>query len=141
MINLIKELFIKYKELVRYAICGLITTGINIVAFHIFYEVAGIALFVSNTAAWILAFIFAFISNKLWVFESKSWTGKKAISEMLGFLVARLATLVLDTFMMWLMVDVLSINGTISKVISNIITILINYWASKFIIFKNQRDV
>lgn len=138
MIKLIRELLIKYKELIRYGICGLITTAINIVAFHVCYEVCDIPLFVSNTIAWILAFLFAFISNKLWVFESKEWTGKKAVTQMVGFLAARLATLVLDTFLMWIMVDVMTLNGTLSKVISNIVTIAINYLASKFIIFKEK---
>lgn len=138
MIKLIKELLIKYKELVRYGVCGIITTATNVIAFHVCYEICGIQLLVSNTIAWILAFLFAFISNKLWVFESKEWTGKKAIAEMLGFLFARLATLVLDTFLMWFMVDILALDGTLSKVISNVITIAINYIASKFIIFKKR---
>lgn len=138
MIKLIKRLLIKYKELIRYGVCGLITTAINVIAFHVCYEICGIQLLISNTIAWILAFLFAFISNKLWVFESQEWTGKKAVTEMVGFLVARLATLVLDTFLMWLMVDMMTMNGTLSKVISNVITIVINYLASKFIIFKNK---
>ena len=138
MIKLIKRLLIKYKELIRYGVCGLITTAINVIAFHVCYEICGIQFLISNTIAWILAFLFAFISNKLWVFESKEWTGKKAVTEMVGFLVARLATLVLDTFLMWLMVDMMTMNGTLSKVISNVITIVINYLASKFIIFKNK---
>lgn len=138
MIKLIKRLLIKYKELIRYGVCGLITTAINVIAFHVCYEICGIQLLISNTIAWILAFLFAFISNKLWVFESKEWIGKKAVTEMVGFLVARLATLVLDTFLMWLMVDMMTMNGTLSKVISNVITIVMNYLASKFIIFKNK---
>lgn len=138
MIKLIRELLIKYKELIRYGICGLITTAINVAAFHVCYEICDIPLFVSNTIAWILAFIFAFISNKLWVFESKAWIGKKAVTEMVGFLIARLATLILDSFLMWLMVDIIILNGTLSKITSNIITIIINYLASKFLIFKRK---
>ena len=138
MIKLIKRLLIKYNELIRYGVCGLITTAINVIAFHVCSEICGIQLLISNTIAWILAFLFAFVSNKLWVFESKEWMGRKAVTEMVGFLAARLTTLVLDTFLMWLMVDMMTMNGTLSKVISNVITIVINYLASKFIIFKNK---
>lgn len=139
--NWIKRMYIKYREIILYGICGAATTFINILVFHISYGDCGISLFISNTLAWILAFIFAFISNKLWVFESRKWTGGKAVREMFGFLSARLATLLLDTFFMWFMVDGFRVNGTLSKICSNIITTVANYIISKFVVFRNVNKV
>lgn len=135
MIELIKGLFIKHKELVMYGIVGLTTTVINIVIFYICRK-TGMALVQSNVLAWTIAFIFAFIANKLWVFESKEWTGQKAIKEMLGFLIARLATLFLDSFLMWLFVDTFMLNDLLSKIVVNAIVIVVNYLVSKLLIFK-----
>lgn len=140
MMDWVKGIIIKYKEIIIYGICGIITTLINIAVFHGCYEICAISLFVSNTVAWVLAFVFAFISNKVWVFQSREWAGKRAVREMLSFLFARLSTLLLDTLLMWLMVDVIYMNSTLSKVCSNVITIVINYIASKFIIFKSDRN-
>lgn len=139
MIELIKKLLIKYKELLLYGIFGVITTLINIVTFNLFYEIMSMPLLVANTLAWILAFLFAFFSNKLWVFESKEWTSSKAIREMLQFLTARLLTLLLDSVIMWLLVDILLVNSIVSKLISSFITIAVNYLASKFVIFKKSK--
>ena len=85
-----------------------------------------------------MAFIFAFITNKLFVFESKSWEAQIAMKEFGGFLSARLATGILDTVLMWLFVSIISLDDTLSKIIINILVIIINYIASKFFIFKKE---
>lgn len=135
MIDLGKEILIKYKELIMYGIFGVGATVINIVVFFLCRKV-GLALVPANSFAWVVAFIFAFITNKLWVFESKEWKGQTAVKEMLGFLTARLTTLFLDIFLMWLLVDMLAINDILSKIVVNIVVIAVNYVASKFLIFS-----
>ncbi len=136
MVLKLKTLLKKYKELILYGIFGLGATLINIVTFYLFNEILELNLVLSNVLAWVCAFIFAFITNKLWVFESKDWKSRTAIKEMLEFLFARLITLFLDTFLMWLLVNVLNWNGLVSKVIVNIIVIILNYIASKLWVFR-----
>lgn len=136
MVLKLKTLLKKYKELILYGIFGLGATLINIVTFYLFNEILELNLVLSNVLAWVCAFIFAFITNKLWVFESKDWKSRTAIKEMLEFLFARLITLFLDTFLMWLLVNVLNWNGLVAKVIVNIIVIILNYIASKLWVFR-----
>ena len=138
MIESIKRLIIRYKEIIMYGIFGAGATLINIVAFYLLHTVAGMALVPANIIAWVLAFIFAFVTNKLWVFESKSWAGEIVLKEFLGFFAARLFTLVLDTALMWLLVEKLHWNDLLSKVIVNVIVIVVNYVASKLWIFKDK---
>ena len=90
----------------------------------------------SNCLAWFFAFVFAFITNKVFVFESKEWKTKKAIYEMISFTFARLMTLFIDTALMWFLVYKISFNDMLSKIIVNITVIILNYILSKFWIFK-----
>ena len=133
---MIKRLIIKYQELIMYGIFGVGATLINIFSYKFFADVLGIYFLAANIIAWILAFIFAFITNKLFVFESKSWEAATAIKEFVGFLSARFATGILDTVLMWLFVSLIRLDDTLSKIIINILVIIINYIASKFFIFK-----
>ena len=136
---MIKNLWLRYKELFFYAVFGVGATVINIVSYSVLANAFGKKYFlIANIIAWILAFIFAFITNKLFVFEGKSWEAQIAMKEFVGFLSARLATGILDTVLMWLFVSVISLDDTLSKIIINILVIIINYIASKFFIFKKE---
>ena len=136
---MIKNLWLRYKELFFYAVFGVGATVINIVSYRVLANIFGKKYFlIANIIAWILAFIFAFITNKLFVFESKSWEAQIAMKEFVGFLSARLATGILDTVLMWLFVSIISLDDTLSKIIINILVIIINYVASKFFIFKKE---
>ena len=136
---MIKNLWLRYKELFFYAAFGVGATVINIVSYRVLANTFGKKYFlIANIIAWILAFIFAFITNKLFVFESKSWEAQIAMKEFVGFLSARLATGILDTVLMWVFVSIISLDDTLSKIIINILVIIINYIASKFFIFKKE---
>lgn len=136
--NKIKELFIKYKELINYGIFGVLTTVINYVSYIIFTRVFNLDIFASNLLAWLVSVIFAFITNKLIVFESKEFTIKTLLKEGISFTVARILSLLLDMLILYIMSDLMGINDLIVKIISNIIVIIVNYVLSKFIIFKNK---
>jgi putative flippase GtrA len=85
---------------------------------------------------------FAFLTNKLWVFESKSWKSDVVGKEAGGFILARVATGVLDMVLMWLLIDVIHLSTPIlsgdmlAKIIVNVIVIVLNYVASKLWIFR-----
>ena len=138
MIDTIKKLCIKYKSLISYAFFGVLTTAINIVTYAVCYNKIGISNVVSNVIAWILACSFAFVTNKLWVFESKSVEIKVVIYELITFFGCRLATGLLDLAIMYVSVDILAWNSTLMKCISNVIVIIANYVASKLVIFKKK---
>lgn len=125
----------KYKEVLLYLFFGGCTTLVNILAFMII-RLFGVEIYVSNALAWFISVVFAFVTNKLFVFESKGIGIKKSIKECLYFFGCRILSLVFDMGLMYLMIDILSINELASKIVSNIFVIIINYVFSKLIIFK-----
>ncbi len=132
---MIKELIKKYKEIIMYLVFGVLTTLVNIVSFYIM-DKCNINLYVNNTIAWILSVLFAYITNKLFVFESKSLEPKVVIKEGLSFFGFRLISYFMDMLCIFIMVDIFSINKMISKIVGNVIVIIANYIFSKLFIFK-----
>ena len=138
MIEKIKALMIKYKGLILYGVFGVLTTIINIVTYAVCYRVIGIANVPSDIIAWVVGVAFAFITNKLYVFGSKSMDMKTLFPELVKFVAARLATGVLDVIIMFIGVDVMHGPDVILKVASNVIVIILNYVLSKLVVFKKQ---
>lgn len=139
MIEWAKAKFIKYKEAITYLFFGGCTTVINIIVFQACIKLFGIHELVSNIIAWIIAVAFAYITNKLWVFESRAFdenTLKREIPEFFG---ARLATLGIEELLIYVTVTLLNGSPLVWKIISNIIVILLNYVASKLFIFKRNK--
>ena len=135
--EMIKSLWTKYKSLIMYVVFGGLTTVVNMGAYYLSYNIAHIPNVPSTVIAWVLAVLFAFITNKLWVFDSKSFDKKTLLHEVPRFFGCRLATGVLDVVIMYLAVDVMHWNATLWKLISNVIVIILNYIASRLVIFKH----
>lgn len=140
MIERIKELYIKYKEIINYLFFGGCTTVVNFVSYYIPSNLLGIDEIVSNMIAWIVSVLFAYITNKIFVFESKDKDLKKNIKELISFVAARLLTGALcDIGLFALMVKILKLNDIISKVITQVIVVVVNYVISKLVIFKKEK--
>ena len=121
-----------------YAIFGGLTTVVNMVSYYLSFNVLKIPNVPSTVIAWVLAVAFAFVTNKLWVFDSPSFDAKTLKHEIPTFFGARLATGVLDVAIMYLAVDLMHWNPTVWKLISNVLVIIINYVASKLVIFRKK---
>lgn len=132
--NLIK----KYKSIILYGVFGVFTTLINIITYAVCYKYIGIPNVPSNIIAWILSVTFAFITNKLYVFDSKSLDAGLVIGEFIKFISARLATGGLDLIIMYVSVDLMHEPAVIFKVIANVIVIVLNYVLSKLVVFKKK---
>lgn len=131
-----KKLFIKYKEVILYVFFGGCTTLVNFIAYFIFARVLHCSTVTSNIIAFILSVLFAYVTNKIWVFESKTETKEALIKEFTSFISCRLFSGGVDLFIMYLFVDILFFNDLIIKILSNVIVIVMNYVLSKLIIFK-----
>ena len=132
------SLYKKYKEIIMYLIFGLLTTVVNIVVYFIASNVLNINYLISNATAWFLSVLFAYVTNKLYVFESSS---KEFIKEIVAFFSSRLATGILDMFLMWLFVTVASLNDVVVKIFVNILVIIMNYIFSKLFVFRKDDRV
>lgn len=152
--NKIKELFVKYKEIILYLIFGGLTTVVSIASFWIFDRIFGVELvMLSNTLSWVFAVAFAYVVNKLFVFESKSWKGNVIAKELVSFIGARLFSLGVESAGMALFIYVLRfdkigfeifgivITGQlIAKTILQVVVVIMNYFFSKFVIFRTKKN-
>ncbi len=138
MIKKIKELLNKNKSIILYLIFGVLSTILNIVAYTVCIRFFNMHLVISNIIAWIFAVTFAFFTNKIFVFESNTSGKRGIIREMILFYYYRIVSLLIETVLLYIFVDILNINDLIMKVITNIIVIILNYFFSKFKIFKNS---
>ncbi|MFI3173014.1 MAG: GtrA family protein [Eubacteriales bacterium] len=137
-IEKIKDLIQKYREIINYGIFGVLTTVINVIVYQVAYATLGYSNVMSTVIAWIVAVIFAYVTNRKYVFESQNNTVKVILVEIGGFFLCRGATGVLDVVIMYVGVDVMMLPSIMMKIASNILVIIINYIASKIIIFKKH---
>ncbi len=139
MSDKIRELFIKYKSFIFYAIFGVLTTVINIAVYWLCRNVLGLANVPGTVIAWVAAVLFAFITNKLFVFDSKDMSMRVFFSELIRFFLARIATGILEVLIMFIGVDVMHGPSMVLKVITNIIVIIVNYILSKLLVFIKKK--
>lgn len=137
---MIKKFFFKYKEIILYIIFGAGTTFVNIVVYFICSYLLKMGTVFSTVVAWILSVAFAYITNRIYVFQSKTRVIGKVIFEIISFVNARLITGVLDLLVMFLFVEILHCNDILIKVSSNVMVIILNYIASKKFIFRKGRN-
>ena len=128
----------KHQEGMRYLIFGALSTVVNIVSYALLYYLFHISNAVSNILAWIIAATFAYITNKLYVFDSKVNNKKELLKEIVYFYGCRLFTLAIDEGIMILAVDRFKWNGILMKIVANIIVIILNFIFSKILIFRKQ---
>lgn len=129
----------QYREMINYLVFGGLTTVVNIVSFFLM-DLIGINTYINNTIAWILSVVFAYVTNKVFVFESKTTNRKELTKEISSFFAARLFSYVVDMVGMYLFVSVMMANKMIAKVIMNVVVIVINYIFSKLFIFNQDKN-
>lgn len=132
MKSFIKNIF--SKETILYIVYGMGTSVVDFVTFTVFVNL-GASTITSNNIAWCLAVIFAFVTNKLFVFKSRSSCFKLIAKEFLLFISARLFTLICSDIILHIS-DTLKFNVLIAKIFAMIFTVLLNYIFSKLIIFR-----
>lgn len=128
-----------FKEKFLYLIFGALTTLINIIVYYFFVSILKMNYFIANVIAWFFSVIFAFVTNKIFVFRSDNNELKKIFQEVATFLVARILSLFLDSGVMFIFVQLIRSNDILAKMISNVLVIIFNYFASKLIIFKKDK--
>lgn len=123
----------KYKREIIYIVVGIATTAINFIIYYIVSKLLGIHYLASNIIAWVIAVLFAYIANRLWVFNSKN---TQIIAEITSFILSRLFSLALESGLLFLAVDTLAINSVISKLIVALVVVITNYLTGKLLVFK-----
>ncbi len=135
----IKKIYNQYKDIIAYGIFGVLTTILNIAAYWMMAHLIGLGTMNSTWIAWIAAVLFAYITNKKWVFHSEVHTGKGVAKEAGSFFLCRFGTGIMDWCFMYVFVDLLCWNDVAVKTVSNVAVIILNYAASKIMIFKSGK--
>ena len=138
---MIKRIWTKLRPIMIYGVVGCIATAINISIYLLCYQYLMIPNVPSNIIAWVISVFFAFIMNKLFVFESKDMRRAVFMRELCKFVLARLGTGMLDVLIMFITVDVMAWKAAVWKIISNIIVIIANFVLSKFLVFDNTSQL
>ena len=129
------DIYHKNEELWNYLIVGGLTTLVSIVSFGLCSKAMDLDLITSNILSWICAVLFAYYTNRLFVFRSKN---KNVIKEFISFTGSRVLTLLLDTGLIVLMVKFMKIDELIAKIIVQFIIVIANYIISKLIVFRKK---
>lgn len=134
----VKKIIEKYKDVIAYLFFGVCTTLVNVISYWMAAHIFNLSVMLSTIIAWILAVLFAYITNRKWVFHSNACGYIAILKEIGSFFSCRLLTGIIDWLCMFVFVDKLQFNDVIVKIAANIIVIIANYVASKLIIFKGN---
>ncbi|MEA5027132.1 hypothetical protein SDC9_135617 [bioreactor metagenome] len=126
------------REVILYLFFGVMTTVVNFIVYTITTRLMAVDVIAASVIAWVIAVIFAYITNKFFVFESKNLRGDLLIKEITAFTLARLFSLGIDIAIMYVGVKMLFIFDIYVKIVSQIVVVLMNYILSKFLIFKKE---
>ena len=132
----------KHKEIVMYLLFGVLTTVVSLVSYALFVELLPLGITAASALSWVVAVSFAFVTNKLYVFESRSREVKTVLREALSFVAARIVSGVVEIFLPELLFSVgldfslFGVKGMLAKIIVNVIVIIMNYIFSKLLVFR-----
>ena len=138
MTDTLRTLLQKHREIVSYIFWGVMTTAVNYAAYFLLRNVFLVPLVAGNAAAWAVSVLFAYFTNKLFVFRSKDWAWRVALRELWQMVASRIFSLGLETGILWLFVEKLLLNEFIVKLAANVLVVIVNYVLSKFIIFNKK---
>lgn len=130
----------QYREMIMYIIMGIFTTAVNISSFYILVEILDTDYKTATVIAWILSVLFAYITNKIYVFQQKTSDMRSLMRELTTFFSVRLLSLGIDLGMMILLVSQFHTNETLAKILDNVVIVAVNYIASKWLVFKKTTE-
>ena len=133
-----KDFLIKYGNVIPYMFFGVCTTLVNVVSYWGCAYLLRLGIMSSTVMAWILAVLFAYVTNRKWVFHGEAHGVIGIGKEMMSFFACRLGTGFIDWSCMIVFAEWLGINDVFVKAVANIVVIILNYLASKFVIFKKE---
>ncbi len=150
---MIKRIVRQYRELIVYLVFGVLTTVVNLVSFYFLEQYnSGASYLINNAIAWVIAVVFAFVTNKLYVFRSSSFKASLLVREISEFLGARVFSFLVEEAGMWFFVEQLRFNRIsytvlgiqltgemMTKILLAVVVVIMNYFFSKYIIFKKER--
>lgn len=134
--HIFQSFYKKYKEILLYLFFGVLTMVVSVVSYAICNMVFEINALVANIIAWILAVLFAFYTNRIWVFGVKTNSKRDFIIQIFSFCSGRIITLILEEVILFIFITCLHYRSMRVKIVAQIFVIVLNYIISKFWIFN-----
>jgi len=138
MMDKVKELVVKYWDILSYLFFGVCTTIVNYLIYIPCYNIWGLSASVSNMIAWVVAVAFAYLTNKPFVFKSNDWSAATVVPELTKFVGCRIGSGAAETLILFLAVDLLGWNGNVWKLLTQIMVVVLNYIGSKLLVFRHK---
>ena len=139
MISKLWALVRKHYDVLVYLIFGALTTAVNYLVYLPCYNLLHLSAALSNGIAWCFAVAFAYLTNKPFVFKSHDWSRNTVVPELIKFVGCRVGSGAAETFILFIFVDLLTFNGNIWKLITSVLVVILNYFASKFLVFNKEK--
>ena len=130
----------QHRNIVYYLFFGVLTTAVNYVVYLPLYNLAHFSATLSNGIAWALSVVFAYLTNKPFVFKSNDWSMKTVVPEFLKFIGCRIGSGTAETLLLHVTVDQMHWNGNLMKLIISILVLVWNYIGSKLLVFRRKEE-
>ena len=130
--------YTKHKEALLYLFFGGLTFLISVLSFALLTDMLILDALVSNVISWIIAVLFAFFTNRIWVFQAPTKTAGEFLYQMVSFFGGRVATLLLEELMIYVFITRLQFPNLPVKVVAQVVVIILNYVISKLFVFKKE---
>ena len=140
MVNKLLALIRRHYDVLSYLFFGVLTTVVNYLVYLPCYNLLHISASISNLIAWVAAVAFAFVTNKPFVFQSHDWSASVVLPELTKFVGCRVGSGVLETAILFVTVDCLQWNGNVIKLIVRVLVVILNYFGSKLLVFRKEKE-
>lgn len=137
MKNIIIRLY--NSSVVRYVFFGGCTTMVNLISFYLLRNVGRLPLQAANIISIILAILFAYVVNSLFVFQDSCKTLREHVAPFFKFISARLVTMVIEVGGVWLLVQIMGMEDMLGKFLTQFLVLVLNYVFSKFFVFTSKK--
>lgn len=134
----LRDLVSQHKDLISYLFFGVLTTLVNYLVYLPLLNWAGLSGALSNAVAWVISVVFAFLTNKPFVFHSNDWHFKTVVSEFVKFVGCRLGSGLVETAIILLFVDLWMFDGNTVKLVTSVLVVILNYIGSKLLVFRKK---
>lgn len=138
VLRIFEPFYKKHKEVLLYLLFGGLTTVVSIASFALFLAM-GIGELVANALSWVLAVLFAYVTNRTWVFTAKADTRGGILREIAAFFGGRVATLLVEEAVIYVFITRLHFPALAIKLAAQVLVVVLNYVVSKFFVFKDKK--
>lgn len=131
------DIYKRHRETVNYLIFGVLTTVVNFVIYYILLAL-GMHYIAAQVLSWIGAVAVAYVTNRRWVFGSRASGFAAVLGEFFSFVASRIFSGAVETALLWLLVDIITVPESIAKIPVAVLTVVLNYITGKLIVFRKK---